>query len=169
MTPERFRTIVEAYGADARRWPEGERAAAQVWAEAHPAEVAAWLDEAAQLDGRLAAHRVAAPSAALVERVLAAGTAALAPRRAARRAWAGLGFWWPSAAFAGAGLAGGLAGALAVSLLLLGGVAPSAHDAGAMTTGFGRPGSDWSIDASGRHAGNVDGLGSFGGNEGEGE
>lgn len=32
MTPERFRTIVAAYGADARRWPDGERAAAEAWA-----------------------------------------------------------------------------------------------------------------------------------------
>lgn len=24
MTPERFRTIVAAYGSDARRWPAGE-------------------------------------------------------------------------------------------------------------------------------------------------
>jgi hypothetical protein len=165
MTPERFRTIVEAYGADARRWPDPERAAAQVWADAHPEQAGVWLAEAAQLDGRLAAHRVAAPSAALLERAIAAGTAALAPRRASRWALAGGGFWWPGAAFAGAGLAGGLAGALAVSLLLLG-AASGQHDSATMTTGFGLPGSDWSIDASGSRHRNADDMGWFG-HEGE--
>ena len=35
MTPERFHQIVEAYGADPRRWPSAERAAGQAWAQRH--------------------------------------------------------------------------------------------------------------------------------------
>ncbi|HDR9752247.1 TPA: hypothetical protein QDC30_004314, partial [Burkholderia aenigmatica] len=54
MTPERFRTIVAAYGSDARRWPDGERAAAEAWARAHPGDALAALDDAAELDAWLA-------------------------------------------------------------------------------------------------------------------
>ncbi|HEM9003117.1 TPA: hypothetical protein U2T46_005234, partial [Burkholderia cenocepacia] len=54
MTPERFRTIVAAYGSDARRWPAGERAAAEAWAHANPREALLALDDAADLDAWLA-------------------------------------------------------------------------------------------------------------------
>lgn len=99
MTPERFRTIVAAYGSDARRWPDGERAAAEAWAHAHPADALAALDDAAELDAWLANDTVAPPAPALVARIVAT-----APPRGARggagpcggrarhsRAWA-----WPA-------------------------------------------------------------------------
>lgn len=108
MTPERFHQIVEAYGADPRRWPQLERAAAQGWADAHRAQADAYLAEAAELDTWLAADHVAPPDAALQQRIIGS-----APRRrpaAQRRAW-----WWSGAAVAGVGLLGGAAGALAVS------------------------------------------------------
>ncbi len=153
MTPERFHTIVETYGADARRWPQIERAEAEVWADTHRATADAWLAEAAELDTWLTQDRVAAPALELVERIVAG-----APRAAGRRLvlgwfprWSrGWSFWWPGAAFAGAGLAGGVAGAFAVSLLLLGGVSSGQSDPGYLTTGFGHAGSDWSIDAAGK-------------------
>ncbi|VWB74301.1 hypothetical protein BLA23254_03482 [Burkholderia lata] len=51
--------------------------------------------------------------------------------------------WWSGAAFAGVGLAGALAGAVAVSMLMLGSVPPS-HEPGYLTTTFGGPSVDWS-------------------------
>ncbi|TCW75898.1 hypothetical protein C5O80_36715 [Burkholderia sp. SRS-46] len=136
MTPERFRDIVAAYGAHARRWPDDERAAAEAWMRAHPAEATAALAEAAELDAWLALDAVAPPAPALAERIVAT---APAPRRTSRRGQ----FWWSGAAVAGVGLAGALAGAVAVSMLMLGSPPPS-HDAGNLTTSFGRPGADWS-------------------------
>ncbi|WP_175953838.1 hypothetical protein [Burkholderia sp. BCC0405] len=136
MTPERFRTIVAAYGSDARRWPDGERAAAEAWARAHPGDALAALDDAAELDAWLANDTVAPPAPAFVERIVAT---APAPRRARRRS----AVWWSGAAFAGVGLAGALAGAVAVSMLMLGSVPPS-HEPGYLTTTFGGPSVDWS-------------------------
>lgn len=69
MTEDRFRAILDAYGADPARWPEAERAAAQAFASAHPDLVA----EAAALDALLALDAgEAAPSPALRARVLGA-------------------------------------------------------------------------------------------------
>jgi hypothetical protein len=153
MTPERFRTIVDAYGADARRWPETERVAASAWAEAHRSEADAMLAAAAQLDALLARDVVEAPSPALVERVVA--TAPVKPA-ARRRRWFTLpgrgsrhaGVWWSGAAFAGVGLIGGVAGAFAVSFFLVTGspVSPSsaAGESSYLTTGFGGTAADWS-------------------------
>ncbi|OXJ31375.1 hypothetical protein CFB82_24600 [Burkholderia sp. HI2714] len=137
MTPERFRTIVAAYGSDARRWPDGERAAAEAWARAHPGDALAALDDAAELDAWLANDTVAPPAPGLVERIVATAPAA---RRARRRRGT---VWWSGAAFAGVGLAGALAGAVAVSMLMLGSV-PPAHEPGYLTTTFGGPSVDWS-------------------------
>ncbi|RQR41416.1 MULTISPECIES: hypothetical protein [unclassified Burkholderia] len=137
MTPERFRTIVAAYGADARRWPPGERAAAEAWAQAHPRDALEALDEAAELDAWLAQDAVTppAPAPALVERIVAS---APAPRGARRRGRV----WWSGAAFAGVGLAGALAGAVAVSMLMLGSAPVAQHEPGYLTTTFGGPSID---------------------------
>ncbi|HDR9658514.1 TPA: hypothetical protein QDC32_004471, partial [Burkholderia stabilis] len=70
MTPERFRTIVAAYGSDARRWPDGERAAAEAWARANPRDALLALDDAADLDAWLSYDMVAPPAPALVERIV---------------------------------------------------------------------------------------------------
>ncbi|MGZ2747457.1 hypothetical protein [Burkholderia stagnalis] len=136
MTSERFRDIVAAYGAHTRRWPHDERADAEAWMRAHPAEAAAVLGEAAELDAWLALDAVAAPAPALVERIAAT---APGPRRTRRRGQA----WWSGAAFAGVGIAGAIAGAVAVSMLMLGSPPPS-HEAGYLTTSFGGPSADWS-------------------------
>jgi hypothetical protein len=59
MNEVRFQEIVAAYGADPRRWPEGERAAATAFAESAGAK--AQLREAEALDSLLAGY--AAPVA----------------------------------------------------------------------------------------------------------
>ncbi|CAG9259971.1 MULTISPECIES: hypothetical protein [Burkholderia] len=135
MTPERFRTIVAAYGSDARRWPQDERAAAEAWAQAHPRDALEALDDAAELDAWLMQDTVAPPTPALVERIVAS---APAPRRARRRGRV----WWSGAAFAGVGLAGALAGAVAVSMLMLGSAPIAQHEPGYLTTTFGGPSID---------------------------
>ncbi|WP_175783969.1 hypothetical protein [Burkholderia ambifaria] len=135
MTPERFRTIVAAYGSDARRWPQDERAAAEAWAQAHPRDALAALDDAAELDAWLMRDTVAPPAPTLVERIVAS---APAPQRARRRGKV----WWSGAAFAGVGLAGALAGAVAVSMLMLGSAPIAQHEPGYLTTTFGGPSID---------------------------
>jgi hypothetical protein len=146
MTPERFHTLVAAYGADPRRWPSHERDDALAWARAHRAQAETALDEALELDAWLARDTVAPPTRALFERIVATAPAnadsrAKAPQR--RR------LWWSGAAFAGVGLAGALAGALAMSMVLLGSAPSSSHESyethesSYLTTGFGGSSADW--------------------------
>lgn len=71
MTLERFAAIVDAYGAAPARWPADERAAAEALLAVTPAAQALAV-EAAELDLMFAAAPVEAPSAALVERLMAA-------------------------------------------------------------------------------------------------
>ena len=106
MTSERFLALVAAYGADARRWPEAERAAARAFAAAEPHAAAPALAEADAADALLHASRVAHPSMALRDRVIAsAAEAGLRARREGRR-WLDrltltLGAGWAAAACAG--------------------------------------------------------------------
>ncbi|WP_186069705.1 hypothetical protein [Burkholderia gladioli] len=137
MTPERFRNIVEAYGADPRRWPDAERDAARDWAGAHREQAGALLAEAAELDGWLGAHSVAPASHALVERILATAPAA-------RRPWTRGRLWWSGAAVLGIGAAGALAGAFATSAALLSSVPSYVHESTYLTTTFGGSPDDWS-------------------------
>ena len=103
MNRDRFLEIVEAYGAEPRRWPAHERAAALAYREAD-SEAAAVFTQAAALDAVLDESRPIAPSAALRGRV-AAG--APRPRRAPPR----LGWWAPGAGLVAAGVAGLMFGA----------------------------------------------------------
>ncbi len=106
MTSERFLALVAAWGADARRWPDGERMAAQAFVAANPETAGAALAEADAIDALL--HRSPAPrlSMALRDRVIAsAAGAGLTPRREGRR-WLDrltlvLGAGWAAAACAG--------------------------------------------------------------------
>lgn len=77
MDRTRFEHLAEAYGADFRRWPANERAAAAAYAAAHQAEADAILAEARAIDGVLNAGRAAEPDTAL----LAARILAQAPKR----------------------------------------------------------------------------------------
>ena len=157
MTPERFRAIVDAYGADARHWPEAERAAASAWAAQHRSEADALLAQAAQLDAWLASDAAAtdvAPDAALIERVIASAPDNRQPCQPRRPRWLSLvwpgggsrraGWWWSGAAFAGVGLIGGLAGAFAVSFFLVTGNPSPGPESSYLTTGFGGTAADWS-------------------------
>lgn len=106
MTSERFLALIAAYGADARRWPENERAAAQAFAAADPAAVRSALAEADAVDALLHLSRAARPSMALRDRVIAsAAEAGLQARRQGRR-WLdrltlAFGAGWAAAACAG--------------------------------------------------------------------
>jgi hypothetical protein len=140
MTPERFQQIVEAYGAEPRRWPQQDRAAAQAWAQSHRVEADALLAEAAGVDAWLAADKVEPPGAALLKRVLSGAPV----RQPVVPRWR---LWWSGAAIAGVGLLGGVAGALAVSFFVLtetGREAPLAHESSYLTSSFGGSSADWS-------------------------
>ncbi len=71
MDRERFETLLDAYGADFRRWPPETRADAAAYA-ARDAEAAALIAEARKLDAVLSVVSDApAPSANLAARILA--------------------------------------------------------------------------------------------------
>jgi hypothetical protein len=105
MTARRFRDILDAYGADPVRWPDGEREAARAFAASN-AEASEWLAEARSLDDMMAVVDAVEVSERLhfqtVAKMIAANDVTgpmpeEAPRRFAM-------FW------AGAGLAACLAG-----------------------------------------------------------
>ena len=103
MNRERFLAMIEAYGAEPRRWPAAERAAGVAFAEAD-AKAAAALRDAARFDGVLDESRPLAPSPALRRRVVDA-----APRPRVRRS--PLRWFAPGAGLAAAGVAGVVFGA----------------------------------------------------------
>jgi hypothetical protein len=53
MTENRFREILESYGAEPKRWPQEERAEAVSYMLDHATRVQPWLDEARATDGLL--------------------------------------------------------------------------------------------------------------------
>lgn len=106
MTVERFMALAEAYGADLRRWPEAERAAAEAFLAAAPETARPVLAEADRIDDLLFASARPRPSAALRERVLNSAVqvrlkAAGAGRRWLERLVLILGAGWAAAACAG--------------------------------------------------------------------
>jgi hypothetical protein len=98
MDRQRFLTLVEAYGAEPRRWPAAERESAEAFARTDP-EAAGALADAAALEAVLDASVPPQPSAATRRRILEA-----APRR--RRSAMDLGWWISGAGLAAAGVAG---------------------------------------------------------------
>ena len=71
MDRERFAELLDAYGADFRRWPAETRAAAAAFAAQSP-EAAELIAEARKLDAVLdTARATAAPSPDLTDRILA--------------------------------------------------------------------------------------------------
>lgn len=71
MPLARLAAILEAYGAEPRRWPPSERAAAEALIAGSP-EARALRDDAARLDALLAGAVAPAPSAALRAAILQA-------------------------------------------------------------------------------------------------
>jgi hypothetical protein len=108
MDLERFQSLAERYGADLRRWPDGEREAAHACCAAHAAASARILAAEADLDAWLDADQAAAPSARLRELILAS---APKPRRVPRIAGIDFGY-----GLSGAGLAAAAAAGLAIGL-----------------------------------------------------
>ncbi len=106
MNEERFQTLLAAYGGAPARWPEDERAAALVFAAAHP-QAANWIAEAEQLDAALGLLDGRAPSRMLRERILAAAPSAHSHRRPV---WPFASVWQPAMGMAASLLFGIIAG-----------------------------------------------------------
>lgn len=148
MTPERFRTLTEAYGALPEHWPDAERAAAlALLASRHPEALAA-LDQALQLDDCLDTFAVCAPDTHLIHRVMASAPQPADERKTARDK---SGFWhrprvWMSGGLIGAGAAGAIMGGLIFSMMSFGTPPPSpgALDQTDAGTVFSADAPDWS-------------------------
>ncbi len=113
MDATRFGELADAWGGDLQRWPEAERDAARVWADAHPVEAQRALFDARQTDAALFASPNPTVSMALRDRVLASAT------MKARAAWPSLrkllwigGVGWAAAACAGVMVGATLSGHL---------------------------------------------------------
>jgi len=139
MTPERFRALLDSCGADLRRWPEAERDAARALLASDMARLRTAHAEAAVLDRDLDAHEIAAPGAALIDRI--AGSAASA---GPGRSWWRVEPFWPRAGWAFTGLAGAVAGALVVSVVLGDNYPAAATDWQKRGTAFTDRAADWS-------------------------
>ncbi|HVW57704.1 MAG TPA: hypothetical protein VHC00_18670 [Rhizobiaceae bacterium] len=126
MTPERFAELVEIYGAELRRWPEEQREAASACMKKHPKETARALQAARMLDETLDRYAVPGPGARLTTAIIDASP----PLRAAARR---IRLWRQGVGFAALGLAGALAGALAIAVLLPMTAPPDENGAYAMT------------------------------------
>lgn len=113
MTPERFGHLADAYGADLRRWPVAEQAAAQALLASGAGPVQDALRQARELDQWLDSHQLAPAPAGLARQI-----AASAPRPRPRSFWQRYASWLSPAGFVGVGLAGIGAGMLVVSLSL---------------------------------------------------
>lgn len=111
MSAERFAALADAYGGDLRRWPVGDRSGAEALLGSGDPAFALLLDRADRLDAWLEDYRVAAPSSDLAARIM---SAASRPRIMWRRAR----LWWSGLGLAGVGLAGALAGSLAIWVAL---------------------------------------------------
>lgn len=75
----RFEALLDAYGAEPRRWPTDRRAAAEALLARSP-EAQALHAAAARLDGLIDAAKIEPAPAHLIGRVLAAAPTAAAPR-----------------------------------------------------------------------------------------
>lgn len=104
---DRLRTLLDAYGADRTRWPEGERGAAWALIEAND-QARALFEDARVLDDLLSRASAIEPSLELKAEVLAA---AGRPRESWIQAlWPFGAAWKPASALAAAVLLGIIAG-----------------------------------------------------------
>jgi len=108
MNAQRFQELADAWGADPRRWPEAERAAARAFMDADGRGAERLLFEARQTDLALDAAPSVVVSHALREQVIAlAAAAGLKPRP---RPGFGRLAWMSGAGWAAASVAGVLVG-----------------------------------------------------------
>ncbi|MGG6893044.1 MULTISPECIES: hypothetical protein [Rhizobium] len=108
MSGERFAELADAYGSDIGRWPQAERAAARDYARNN--DVGGLLERAADLDALLDTYMPKVALAGLDGRIVAQ-----IARRSKIRNW----FRFGSAGIGlvGVGLAGALAGSVAIAVL----------------------------------------------------
>jgi hypothetical protein len=131
MTPERFAEIVGTYGSRSSRWPEAERDAALAFMQGHPDAARKLRAEASLLDGLLDSSVVPPPSRELHQAILqAAAFRHAAPalkvpafktigrERPKATLWQRAGFWGRGAGIVGIGLAGALAGAMTLAIVV---------------------------------------------------
>ena len=109
MTRDRVEAIIAAYGADPLRWPEGERAAAQTYLEAHPEILQPALDDALDLDLMLAQAEVPSLSLDRMAVLQAAARPSFSARLCAFFDWQGP-VWQPAGALAAALMFGAVLG-----------------------------------------------------------
>ena len=109
MTEDRIKELAEAYGADPRRWPDAERAAAKAFLDENRARADRLLFDARQIDFALDTAPRPLVSEALRAKVLAAaedgrkrpsGVFGWLRRPGGKLVWAS-GFGWAAAACAG--------------------------------------------------------------------
>ncbi|MGV1756901.1 hypothetical protein [Rhizobium sp. P44RR-XXIV] len=108
MSAERFAELADAYGGDIGRWPQTERAAAREYAENSDAIGA--LSRAADLDALLDTYVVKTKHQGLDARIIAQIT-----RRSKIRNW--FRFGSAGVGLVGIGIAGALAGSVAIAVL----------------------------------------------------
>lgn len=112
MGLDRFRELLDAYGAEPRRWPANERATAEALAAQRP-EARELRARAAVIDGLLDRATPLAPpiidAEALIGRITAEAQAQVVALRPARRPSAGA-FWLKVASLAAAAMIGFLVG-----------------------------------------------------------
>lgn len=110
MSPERFATLIEAYGAEPSRWPTGERAAALSFIDHNPELAEPLLRAAASLDDLLSVFPAAAPpSTVLRERIVASAGKA-------KTGWHRARLWLQGTGLVGVSLAGMLTGAILINM-----------------------------------------------------
>jgi len=112
MGLDRFRELLDAYGAEPRRWPANERGMAEALAARMP-EARDLCAKAAAIDGLLDRVTPLAPpiidAEALIGQITANAQAQIVALRPARRPSAGV-FWLKVASLAAAAMIGFLAG-----------------------------------------------------------
>jgi len=147
MTPERFRHLTNAYGANRERWPETERADAEALLAQGDPHVRAALEQARALDRILAMHAVAPPSAALRRQIAASG-----PTSLSLWSWDRFPWWVSGAGLLSVAVMGIAAGVLTISLAaspqasttMATTTSPSFFDESDAGTGFDAINNDWS-------------------------
>ena len=109
MTEDRLEQLIAAYGAEPRRWPQGERAAAEQLLSVSTS-ARALMSQARLLDQALDASPRPITSRAQIDRAVGSALAqGLKPRTLRRWGWGGLA-WLAGAGWAAAACAGVVAG-----------------------------------------------------------